>query len=235
MRRVLFVALLLLMIGLQPASALAGPTLDFAIGAPTPGTISYAGGTAPLVGVGIAVDSISGVGTSTNAGIAATCLSCVLSFTTGNLIGNSATSWEFAAGGTIAVTGGVDLPGTTSDIPLSTVLLSGVFSDIVKVQDLGGGVLSMKLLAAAVQDKLSSPLSGFWGLPDVLYIGALNLSFSAPGSAPNAFASAPIFSGDLGNNPGSTAPVVPEPGTLLLIGSGLAGLAVTRARRRRQR
>ena len=66
MKRALLAAVLVLV--LVPTAALADTFLDFGILAGAAGTISYTGGSAPLVGSGITVSNITGVNTPANAG-----------------------------------------------------------------------------------------------------------------------------------------------------------------------
>src|SRR5262249_57435774 len=61
------------------ATAHADSILDFGIVTPTTGSISYAGGAAPLVGLGIDVDLVTGLPSGTSAA----CVGCVLNFITG--------------------------------------------------------------------------------------------------------------------------------------------------------
>src|SRR5262245_13515132 len=72
-------------------SVWADPFLDFGIVAPTPGTISYAGGANPLVGTGIEVDNVTGLGTPLNNGVTIGLVGFALNFTTGNLTSFTAT------------------------------------------------------------------------------------------------------------------------------------------------
>src|SRR5262245_42575645 len=79
---------------LWAGSALADPILDFGVIAPTPGTISYAGGASPLVGSGIQVDNVVGLSTPLNNGVLRNLFSAVLNFSTGASNG----PWSWAGG-----------------------------------------------------------------------------------------------------------------------------------------
>jgi hypothetical protein len=215
-----------------PASAL--PVLDFMIGPPHPATanISYAGGVAPLVGIDINVVSVTGVDTSSNNGVTRTCFGCVLSFTTGNFSSSNAIQWIFGGvghAGTILLTGGVDLNGNNvqdgGDIAAGSTLLSGDFSGPVSVTFIGG---TFRIAATSnISDEKHVDLLDFYGLPNIPFFGNLNLGFNAPGLPPDAFDSISVGSGDVENMP------TPEPGTLLLLGSGLLGLGYLQRRRHR--
>lgn len=205
--------------------------LDFGIIAPTTGSISFGGGSAPLNGVNIQVDNAVGLGTPLNAGLAGqrNCIGCVLSFTTGPATANT---WNFGPGGSISVVGGVDLNNNGfldgSDIPAGTTLLSGSFVGTSLVQAFIGG---FRLAAAAFLDVKDSAFAGFYGLPGGPtnpYIGGINLSFMAAGSFPNAFNSSQVLSGDIVNQQ-----QVDLPSTLLLLGSGLLGFAFLTVHTRR--
>jgi len=194
-------------------------SLDFGINAPTAGSISYAGFTAPLVGSGIDVDTVTGLGTTFNADTAFACDSCVLEFTTGaNIHG-----WDFGAGGTISIVGGVPAAGVAG----GTTLLTGTF-DAASVTDVGGGIFNFNILGASLFDNKDMDLLSFFGLPSVDYLGGMNISFTVtdpnakPGSSfighGDAFTSAVMGSGDILNTP------VPVPAAVWLFGSGLIGL-----------
>src|SRR5207247_8694563 len=99
-------------LALSPIPALADSVLDFKVPAlqPTTAHIDYAGGSAPLVGTGIVVDSVVGLDTPLNAGVALTCIACTLDFTTGA----NTRGWTWGGGGTITITGAADgASGTT--------------------------------------------------------------------------------------------------------------------------
>jgi len=199
-----------------PALAQAAPVLDFGIVAPTTGTISYAGGASPLVGSGIEVDNITGIGTPSNNGVTVTCVSCTLNFTTGNLTSSTATTWNFGGGGSITITGGVDLiPGGAPEIPVGTTLLSGSFdgASVTKTNN------TFRIAGASFVDTKDEDLLDFYGAPNTLWRGGFNISFLANGSPPNSFTSTTVLSGDVAN----TEPI-PEPASLVLLGSGLFSL-----------
>jgi hypothetical protein len=204
---------------LQPVPAISA-SLDFGIKSPTTGSLSYGGGSAALVGSGIDVDDVVGLGTPANANVFSTCSFCTLDFTTGASTGG----WNFSAGGTITITGGVDFPDATPAIVPGSTLLSGSF-DSATIVDLGSGTFEFQIVGGAFTDTKHPDLLAFYGLPDTLYAGGLNISFSTTAAMGDAFSSTTLFSGDVVNQP------VPVPAAVWLFGSGLVGL-VSVARRR---
>jgi len=189
-------------------------TLDFGIGAPTSGSLSYAGGGAALIGSGIQVDDVVGLETPSNDNVTSLCDSCLLDFTTGGSTG----SWVFGSGGTITITGGIDFPDATPDITdTNTVLLSGTF-DSAQILDLGSGQFEFQILGASFTDTKDPDLLSFYGLPDVQYIGGMNLSFQTSAAMGESFTTTDLLSGDVVNQP------VPVPAAVWLFGAGLLGL-----------
>ncbi len=221
-------ARLLLVTGVFTGLAMADYTLDFNMAAPTSGTITYAGGANPLVGSGINVDTVIALnGTPKNGGVTQECLNCVLDFSTGSFVGYSGMTWLFAPGGTITLTGTLDVNNNhivdAGDI--TGTFLTGTFGDSPQVLGFSGG---FSIAAATFTDTVNSDLAAYFGLPTEagrLYAGGLNLSFLSQGAAGGAFSSMALLSGDITDS-------VPEPVSIVLLGTVLVGCTVIARRRR---
>jgi hypothetical protein len=206
-------------------------SLDFNIGAPTSGSVSFAGGSNPLIGSNIEVDNVVGLSTPDHANVQAVCLSCVLNFTTGGLTdaggpppsGSNNGWWSFGSGGSITITGGVDFQGVPGDIALGSTLLTGSFNSAF-VRDLG--VQGFQVTFGTFLDQKHPDLLAYYGLtPGTPFEGAFTLLFASPNpGVGGAFASTSIFSGNVVNA------VVPLPAAVWLFGSGVAALLAGRAR-----
>ena len=200
--------------------------LDFGIIAPTTGSISYSSsgdGLNPLIGTDISVDNVIGIGTPLNDFSVLTISGGELNFDTGDFTGSDADEWFFGAGGTITLTGGIDLDGGgigAGDIPLDSVLLSGFWTGTPSVEQ---ETIISKNFGAAFFDVKNDLLAGYYGLPGGSgWSGSINLSFiTTSGNTPGqGFTSALVGSGDIFNFP---PPAIPEPSSMLLMGLGLLG------------
>lgn len=198
---------------LFPNAAKAVSTIDFGVKSPTSGSLSYAGGAAPLTGAGIEVDDVVGLDTPLNNNVFATCVACTLEFETGASTGG----WDFGAGGTISIIGGIDFPDATPDIAAGNTLLFGTFDSATIIQTSVSGFV-FQIVGGSFTDTKHPDLVAFYGLPDVDYVGGLNISFTTTASMGDAFTTSDITSGDILNQP------VPVPAAVWLFGSGLIGL-----------
>jgi hypothetical protein len=216
MGSILVLAMACMFLAITPAQAV---LIDFGVIAPTSGSISYDGAGGPLVGLNIEIDNVVGSDVPMNNGVVLTITDAVLNFTTGNLTGSTATQWNFGGGPASSITIVGDIAALGLD---DAVLMSGSFGS-ANVFSIGN---TYKIAGSSFFDWKNEVLLAYYGVDFYLnWKGNFNISFDATGLPPAGFSSSALYSGDVTNNP------VPEPTTMLLIGSGLLGLGLIRRRK----
>jgi hypothetical protein len=191
--------------------------LDFAILAQNAGSIAYTSDSLgkTLSGTGIDVASVVGLGTPLHAGNPPQALTLGrLEFET-----TYSDTWNFGAGGFINI--------YSADPSYSGLLLTGVFQS---AQIISGSLNHFKLAGSSFLNWVDPDLAAYYGLTGgpTPWSGNFGILFETPADLNQEFATATIYGGGV-----TTAPV-PEPGTMMLLGSGLAGLAGCGRRRFRK-
>jgi len=209
--------LLLMLLGalVAPISGKASGVIDFGLAGG--GAVTWSGGTAPLVGTDIAINTVCGIDTPLNDGVCFNVTDGFLSFTTGSYSGSDASNWYFNGGGTITVDGTIAGLGI-----FDATLMSGSWTQ-ANVFALGDGV---GIVGGNYNDTKNVALAAYFGLGSTGWQGTLNPSIAyigAPGSPINAMAMA----GDVVNS----SPI-PEPASMALLGSGLLSLGAMIRRKR---
>lgn len=234
-KNILLLALVMALLGALALPAQAY-TLDFLVPSSNPGaSISYAGGSNPLIGTNLAITEVSGLDTPLHNGETLTISGGFLNFTTGDLVYYTAPppsympkTWIFDGNSSLAA---VTITGEISSLGIvaGSTLMSGSFtgSSVVN-QGATAGPSFFYVTGSSFTDTKNSLLLAYFGLPDVTCSGNFNIGFYAANATPPAgFSSTIVTSGDVINN------LVPAPSTILLLGTGLMGLVGLRYRRRK--
>jgi hypothetical protein len=225
-KKLVFFLALLAFVAMAP-TVRAQPIIDFDVPGIAMGTISYAGGSAPLVGTNITSDLVAGRNVPVNNNVALTINGGLLNFTTGNSNG----SWSWAAGGSISINGSIPAQTPSGGTPFagtSGTLLSGTLVSAIVTP--GPNSNTFFVAIGAFVNSINSAILSYYGISGSNpQVGNFNLSFMVSGgaSAPNAFTSTTMGSGDV-------VGTVPAPGFLVLLCSGgavsLLGYAWRRTR-----
>jgi hypothetical protein len=214
-----------------PAAALPTINIDQGTGGgQAGGTLSYDGAGGPLVGTGIGFGVLAGFDTAANAGTSLFCpTGCTLNFTTGantaeGTIGGGAWTWD--GGGSFVLEGTLNTAADGSGAEIADgTLLAGTFTGALGLVGPEG-----RLLVIGVgEDEKIGALLDFYAIPSFPDFRFADTEIVAAGLAVGADGSlnGSVTAADLTNTQ------IPEPGTLLLFGSGAAGVAMLRRWRRR--
>lgn len=149
-------------------------------GDPTPsdfigGAISYAGGSAPLVGSNIGISHIvETVAVATD--LELICENCVLTFSTGPLVGTvpqegRPDGYSFSGGGSLQIVGGARSRDGNVSFPASTVLLTAVLTKAFTVIENGPLSVLPEVTLEFGSVELNPALRSFFWLPAGDFIG----------------------------------------------------------------
>ena len=221
-----FAVLLLTLVPLRSSAAI----IEFHLSAANngPATVfEYLTAGGPLTGTDLIIDEIVGTDTPLNPDVILPCENCALNFTTGDLISYDASTlhWTFGGGASSSINIAGDVPAIGV---VGETLQQATFSAPVQVfQVLNGYTITF----ANHNSTLNSSIASYYGVASTPSPnnGNIQITSIVPTVNPDGtFSTSTILSGDVTLE----LAAIPEPGTALLLGLGLAGLTHTSRRRR---
>jgi hypothetical protein len=207
--------LLAMMLFLVPMSAFAD-TLSWSI-LPNVGTYSFAGGTAPLIGSGIGVQSVQ----DTTTGVSFNIFNGSLNFTTGPGSGG----WSWGAG--LPGINELNLTGCIDNVTVSGLCsaqgspASALFTDDFTSATIFPFGSNFDVTLGNIAGTLNASLATSFGVSATIPSGVYNTTAQISGIYGSSFSNVPNLGGSINSDP----PKLPEPATLTLLGMGLLALA----------
>jgi hypothetical protein len=193
--------------------------IDFATGTGTDlGTITFAGGAAPMIGSNILIGNVTGLGTPLHNSITDVITGGALNFITGSFVSYADGLYTFGPGGSITIEGlGPNGSGVGQPL-LVGANVSGTF-------DNKSGALDLAVIDGT--DYKDLRLLAYYGLPATVHLhfnGQIGATVVTGGTGGD-FTATSRHTTDIANE------TVPDGGsTLMLLGLGTAGLALVRRR-----